>query len=75
MYYETGNYRQARNYFEKAILLTSPAAKRSGKYYKINIASLLVKLEEFDQLNQYMKAFYLLMRLKMRFIIILQLLT
>ena len=48
MYYETGNYRQARNYFEKAINLTNPANKNLLINYKINIASLLVKLEEFE---------------------------
>ncbi|MEO7922219.1 MAG: CHAT domain-containing tetratricopeptide repeat protein [Chitinophagaceae bacterium] len=49
MYYETGNYRQARNYFEKAITLTDPADKNLLVNYKINIASILVKLEEFDE--------------------------
>ncbi|MBC7873332.1 MAG: tetratricopeptide repeat protein, partial [Ferruginibacter sp.] len=48
MYYETGNYRQARNYFEKAITLTNPADKILLDNYKINIASLLIKLEEFE---------------------------
>lgn len=48
MHYETGNYRQARNYFEKAITLTKPADKTLLANYKINIASLLVKLEEFE---------------------------
>ena len=49
IYYEMGNYRQARNYFEKAISLTSPGQESLLPYYKINIASLLVKLEEFEQ--------------------------
>lgn len=49
MYYETGNYRQARNYFEKAITLTGPGQEDLQTNYKINIASLLVKLEEFDK--------------------------
>ena len=53
MYYETGNYRQARNYFEKAITLTNPAEKELINNYKINIASLLVKLGEFDVAKQY----------------------
>ncbi len=48
MYYETGNYRQARNYFEKAIALTNPTDKNLLVNYKINIASLLIKLGEFD---------------------------
>jgi CHAT domain-containing protein len=54
MHYETGNYRQAKNYFEKAIavLESEPAADKSLlANYKINIASLLVKLEEYNQAN------------------------
>ncbi len=47
MYYENGNYRQARNYFEKAITLTNPSDTSLLINYKVNIASLLVKLEEF----------------------------
>jgi CHAT domain-containing protein/Tfp pilus assembly protein PilF len=51
MYYETGNYGQARNYFEKAIALLPANAsdKTLLANYKINIASLLVKLEDFSQ--------------------------
>lgn len=49
MYYENGNYRQARNYFEKAITLTNPSDTSLLINYKINIASLLVKLEEFSK--------------------------
>lgn len=49
MYYENGNYRQARNYFEKAITLTSPTDTSLLINYKINIASLLVKLEEYPK--------------------------
>lgn len=48
MYYENGNYRQARNYFEKAISLTDPSDKNLLANYKINIASILIKLEEFE---------------------------
>jgi CHAT domain-containing protein/Tfp pilus assembly protein PilF len=52
MYYETGNYRKARNYFEKAISVLS-ATDRANKAllanYRINIASLLVKLEELGE--------------------------
>lgn len=47
MYYETGNYRQARNYFEKAITLTHPSDKNLLANYKINIGSILIKLEEY----------------------------
>ncbi|MBI5858593.1 MAG: CHAT domain-containing protein [Sphingobacteriales bacterium] len=52
MYYENGNYRQARNYFEKAIaILTSTGTIDNGLLanFKINIASLLVKLEEYNE--------------------------
>lgn len=52
LYYEAGNYRQARNYFEKAIAsLTSTDRYYRELYvnYHINIASMLVKLEEYDE--------------------------
>ncbi len=49
LYYETGDYRKARNYFEKAITLTSPGDKNLLANYKINIASILVKLEEYSE--------------------------
>lgn len=49
MYYENGNYRQARNYFEKAITLTNPSDTSLLINYKINIASMLVKLEEYPK--------------------------
>ncbi|MCX6316602.1 MAG: CHAT domain-containing protein [Bacteroidetes bacterium] len=51
MFYENGNYTQARNYFEKAITVYE---KSSGKDQTIvanfqnNIASILVKLEDYD---------------------------
>ena len=48
LYYENGNYRQARNYFEKAISLTDPSDKNLLANYKINFASILIKLEEFE---------------------------
>jgi CHAT domain-containing protein len=54
MYYETGNYGQARNYFEKAIALLSPTDnyyKDLFVNYKINIGSMLIKLEEYDEAN------------------------
>ncbi len=47
-FYEAGNYRKARNYFEKAITLTNSANNSLITNYKINIASLLVKLEDYD---------------------------
>lgn len=52
MYYETGNYKQARNYFEKAIaILHTENNMDEGLLanYQINIASILVKLEEFQE--------------------------
>lgn len=51
MFYETGNYNQARNYFEKAIALFSGTSGTDNSLvtnYKINIASILVKLEDYD---------------------------
>ncbi len=57
MYYETGNYYQAKNYFEKAITLLN---NKQGSYkdifvnYKINLASTLNRLELFvSALNIY----------------------
>jgi CHAT domain-containing protein len=47
-FYESGNYRKAKNYFEKAIALTNPVNNSLVANYKINIASLLVKLENYD---------------------------
>lgn len=52
MNYETGNYRLAKTYFEKALstLVPSKASYVSLMInYKINIASILVKLEQFDE--------------------------
>jgi CHAT domain-containing protein/Flp pilus assembly protein TadD len=52
LYYETGNYRQAKNYFEKSIALLSnsdPSFKALLVNYKINLASTLNKLEDFDK--------------------------
>ena len=46
MFYETGNYRQARNYFEKAISVTPPGEVNLRANYQLNIAALLVKLNE-----------------------------
>jgi CHAT domain-containing protein len=50
MYYEMGNYRQARNYFEKAIAFvsnTDPDNISQLANYKINLASLNINLEEY----------------------------
>lgn len=54
LYYETGNYRQAKNYFEKAISIMHPGVpfyKELLVNYKINLASTLTKLEEYDEAN------------------------
>jgi CHAT domain-containing protein/Flp pilus assembly protein TadD len=48
LFYETGNYRQARNYFEKAIALTDPGNTDLLTNYRINMAALLVKLDETE---------------------------
>ncbi len=50
MYFETGNYKQAKNYFEKASLLLSPSDPGYTDFlinYKSNIASSLVQLEKY----------------------------
>ena len=52
MYYETGNYRLARNYLNKAIEVlqpTHPYYKELLVNYQINLASVLNKLEEYDE--------------------------
>jgi len=54
MYYETGNFRQAKNYFEKAIELLDPkepSYKDLLVNYKINLAATLTRLEEFEAAN------------------------
>lgn len=54
MNFETGNYRQAKNYFEKAIaLLNIKDITNEGLLvnYKINLAATLTKLEEYDAAN------------------------
>lgn len=48
IHYENGNYRQARNYFEKAITLTDPSKTGLITNYKLNIASLLIKSEDYS---------------------------
>lgn len=50
LHYETGNYRQAINYFEKALALLSeqnPSEKSLRANYMINIGSTLLKIEEY----------------------------
>ncbi|MBK6935665.1 MAG: CHAT domain-containing protein [Chitinophagaceae bacterium] len=54
MNFETGNYQQAKNYFEKAIsLLQDDIGSNSGLLinYKINLAATLTKLEDYDAAN------------------------
>ena len=51
LYYETGDYRLAKTYFEKALSLLSPQEPSYVSLmvnYKINIASISVKLEQFE---------------------------
>src|SRR5687767_4170033 len=52
LYYETGNYRQANNYFEKAIAILQPGDPSYEALlvnYKINQAATLNKLDEFNK--------------------------
>lgn len=54
LYYETGNYRQAKNYFEKALAVISPSNpyyKELVVNYKINLASILTRLEQYEEAN------------------------
>ena len=52
MFYEDGNYRRAENYFQKALSLLSPqdpSYDGLSTNFKLNIAVILVKLEEYDK--------------------------
>ncbi|MFZ9387369.1 MAG: CHAT domain-containing protein [Chitinophagaceae bacterium] len=52
IYYETGNFRQAINYFQKALDLLSernPTEQSLRANYQINIGSTLLKLEEYKE--------------------------
>ncbi len=52
IYYETGNYKQAGNYFEKALSLLrtgDPSYKEFRANYQNNIASALLNLEKYDE--------------------------
>jgi CHAT domain-containing protein/tetratricopeptide (TPR) repeat protein len=52
LYFETGNYKQAKNYFEKALSIPGKPGKLNKElyvYYKNNIAISLLKLEEYDK--------------------------
>jgi CHAT domain-containing protein len=46
--YETGNYTQASNYFKKAIDITPVSQKGFISNYKINIAHILVRMEDYE---------------------------
>jgi CHAT domain-containing protein len=52
LYFESGNYNQAKNYFEKAISAISnrgEAAKMLLTNYKVNLAATLIKLEDYEK--------------------------
>jgi CHAT domain-containing protein/tetratricopeptide (TPR) repeat protein len=52
MYYEAGNFKQAKNYFERAILLLKPSNPFYTDFlinYRSNIASSFLKLERFAE--------------------------
>lgn len=56
--YETGNYYQAKNYFNKALEVlktSSPYYQDLLVNYKINLAQIHFKLEEFDRANSLYK--------------------
>lgn len=59
MYYEAGNYKQAKNYFERAILLLKPSNPFFNDFltnYKSNIASSLLKLDKFKEADSIYKS-------------------
>lgn len=54
LYYERGNYRQAGNYFQKAIEVLRPdheAYENLYVNYQINLAQINLRLEEYDKAN------------------------
>jgi CHAT domain-containing protein len=59
MYYEVGNYKQAKNYYEKAILMLSKANPSYIDFfvkYKINVATSLLKLEKYSEADSIYKS-------------------
>jgi CHAT domain-containing protein/tetratricopeptide (TPR) repeat protein len=59
MYYATGNYKQAKNYFEKAVMLLSPSDPFYKEFlinYKTNIASSLAQIERFAEADSIYKS-------------------
>jgi tetratricopeptide (TPR) repeat protein len=54
LYYEKGDYLQARNYFSKALETLSPAHPYHRSLYlnyKVNLAQIYFKLEDYDHAN------------------------
>ncbi len=52
MFYETGNYKQAKNYYEKAVSLLNKKDDPNSDFlirYKSNIGSSLLKLERYKE--------------------------
>ena len=59
LYYETGNYIQAKNYFEKALYVLTPSVpfyRELAVNYKNNLASVLIRLEEYDKADSIYKS-------------------
>jgi CHAT domain-containing protein/Tfp pilus assembly protein PilF len=59
LYYETGNYRQAKNYFEKALSVLTPATpfyQALSVNYRNNLASVFIRLEEYDKADSIYKS-------------------
>ena len=59
IYYETGNYNLARTYFEKALSVLQPSQPSYRSLminYKINIASILVKLQRYNEAKKVYEA-------------------
>lgn len=55
LYYETGNYLQARNYIEKALEILPPEHpyyKDLYINYQINLGQISLKLEDYDRANR-----------------------
>ena len=55
LFYERGNYKQAQNYFQKALdilPLSHPYYDALFVNYKINLAQMHLRLEEYDKANE-----------------------
>ena len=58
IYFETGNYKQAKNYFEKALSVLEPGNPFYKEFlfnYKNNIASAQIKLDEYSEFSRIMR--------------------